>query len=58
MFNYYKYGMFLEKNCNMVIVEWKVDGGRVDYVLFIGLKFVGFIEVKVEKKIIFGVLES
>ena len=42
----------------MAIAEWKVDGGRVDYALFIGLKLVGFIEAKAEKKTIPGALES
>lgn len=42
----------------MAIAEWKVDGGWVDYALFIGLKLVGFIEAKAEKKTIPGALDS
>lgn len=56
--NYQKYGTLPEKNRNMVIAEWKVKGGRVDYALFLGKKLVGFIEAKAERKNIPGVLES
>ncbi len=56
--NHHKNGTLPEKNRNMAIAEWKVDGGRVDYALFIGLKLVGFIEAKAEKKTIPGALES
>ncbi|MGE0999927.1 type I restriction-modification system endonuclease [Bacillus sp. Gnz1/3] len=56
--NHYKNGTLPEKNRNIAIAEWKVDGGRVDYALFIGLKLVGFIEAKAEKKTIPGALES
>lgn len=55
--NHHKMVRF-QKNRNMAIAEWKVDGGRVDYALFIGLKLVGFIEAKAEKKTIPGALES
>ncbi|MGG4167425.1 type I restriction-modification system endonuclease [Rossellomorea vietnamensis] len=47
-----------EKNRNMAISEWKVDGGRVDYALFVGLQLVGFIEAKAHRKNIPGILES
>lgn len=42
----------------MAIAEWKVDGGRVDYALFMGLQLVGLIEAKAQKKNIPGILES
>ncbi|WP_100331095.1 type I restriction-modification system endonuclease [Bacillus xiapuensis] len=58
VFNHQKNGTLPEKNRNMAIAEWKVDGGRVDYALFIGLKLVGFIEAKAEKKTIPSALES
>lgn len=47
-----------QKNRNMVIAEWKVNGGRVDYALFVGLQLVGIIEAKAQKKNIPGILES
>lgn len=56
--NHQKNGTLPEKNRNMAIAEWKVDGGRVDYAMFIGLKLVGFIEAKAKKKTIPGALES
>ncbi|MCT8137889.1 type I restriction-modification system endonuclease [Anaerobacillus sp. CMMVII] len=56
--NYHKYGTLPEKKRNLAIAEWKVQGGRVDYALFIGKKLVGFIEAKAEKKNVPGVLES
>lgn len=56
--NYQKNGTLPQKNRNMAIAEWKVDGGRVDYALFIGLKLVGLIEAKAKKKNIPSVLES
>lgn len=56
--NYYNHGTLPEKNRNMAISEWKVNGGRVDYALFIGKKLVGFIEAKAERKNIPGALDS
>ena len=56
--NHQKNSTLPEKNRNMAIAEWKVEGGRVDYALFIGLKLVGFIEAKAKKKTIPGALES
>jgi type I restriction enzyme, R subunit len=56
--NYYKYGTLPKKNRNMAIAEWKVEGGRVDYALFMGKKLVGFIEAKAKRKNIPGALES
>lgn len=56
--NHQKNGTPPEKNRNMAIAEWKVNGGRIDYALFIGLKLVGFIEAKAKKKTIPGALES
>ncbi|MGD6803939.1 type I restriction-modification system endonuclease [Rossellomorea aquimaris] len=56
--NHHANKTFPEKNRNMAIAEWKVSGGRVDYALFIGLRLVGFIEAKAQKKNIPGVLES
>lgn len=56
--NHQKNGTLPEKNRNMAIAEWKVNGGRIDYALFIGLKLVGFIEAKAKKKTIPGALES
>jgi type I restriction enzyme, R subunit len=56
--NHQKNGTLPEKNRNMAIAEWKVEGGRVDYALFIGLKLVGFIEAKAKRKTIPGALES
>lgn len=56
--NYHKNGTLPEKNRNMAIAEWKVAGGRADYALFIGLKLVGIIEAKAERKNIPGILES
>lgn len=56
--NHHKNGTLPQKNRNMAIAEWKVNGGRVDYALFIGLKLVGFIEAKAKKKTIPGALES
>jgi type I restriction enzyme R subunit len=56
--NHHKNGTLPKKNRNMAIAEWKVDGGRVDYALFIGIKLVGFIEAKAKKKSIPGALES
>ncbi|MDQ8056341.1 type I restriction-modification system endonuclease [Bacillus velezensis] len=56
--NHQKNGTLPEKNRNMAIAEWKVNGGRVDYALFIGLKLVGFIEAKAKKKTVPGALES
>lgn len=56
--NHQKHGTLPQKNRNMAIAEWKVDGGRVDYALFIGLELVGLIEAKRKKKNIPGVLES
>ncbi|WP_197084411.1 type I restriction-modification system endonuclease [Rossellomorea marisflavi] len=47
-----------QKNRNMAIAEWKVNGGRVDYALFVGLQLVGIIEAKAQKKNIPGILES
>lgn len=57
-FNNQTKGTFPEKNRNMAIAEWKVDGGRVDYALFIGLQLVGLIEAKAQRKNIPGILES
>lgn len=48
--NHQKNGTLPEKNRNMAIAEWKVNGGRIDYALFIGLKLVGFIEAKAKRK--------
>ncbi|WP_338786283.1 type I restriction-modification system endonuclease [Metabacillus sp. FJAT-53654] len=56
--NHQKNGTLPEKNRNMAIAEWRVDGGRVDYALFIGFKLVGFIEAKAQKKTIPSALES
>lgn len=56
--NHQKNGTLPEKNRNMAIAEWKVDGGRADYALFIGKKLVGLIEAKAQRKNIPGVLES
>ncbi|MED4351724.1 type I restriction-modification system endonuclease [Schinkia azotoformans] len=56
--NHHKNGTLPQKNRNMAIAEWKVEGGRVDYALFIGLNLVGFIEAKAKKKTIPGALES
>lgn len=56
--NHQKNGTLPEKNRNMAIAEWKVDGGRADYALFIGLKLVGLIEAKAKQKTIPGALES
>lgn len=56
--NHHKHGTLPAKNRNRAIAEWKVEGGRVDYALFIGLKLVGFIEAKAEKKTIPSALES
>lgn len=56
--NHHKNHTLPKKNRNMAIAEWKVDGGRVDYALFIGLKLVGFIEAKAKRKTIPGALES
>jgi type I restriction enzyme R subunit len=56
--NHHKNGTLPEKNRNMAIAEWKVEGGRVDYALFIGLRLVGFIEAKAKRKTIPGALES
>ncbi|GGP11231.1 type I restriction-modification system deoxyribonuclease [Oceanobacillus neutriphilus] len=56
--NYRNYGTLPEKNKNMAIAEWKVEGGRVDYALFIGLQLVGFIEAKALRKTIPSALES
>ena len=47
--NHQKNGTLPEKNRNMAIAEWKVNGGRIDYALFIGLKLVGFIEAKAKE---------
>ncbi|MBG9824722.1 type I restriction enzyme EcoKI subunit R [Bacillus safensis] len=58
LLNYKKNRTLPEKNKHMAIAEWKVDGGWVDYALFIGLKLVGFIEAKAEKKTIPGALDS
>ncbi|MFK4167301.1 type I restriction-modification system endonuclease [Paenibacillus lautus] len=58
LFNHQKHGTVPEKNRNMAIAEWKVDGGRADYALFIGLRLVGLIEAKSQKKNIPAVLES
>jgi type I restriction enzyme, R subunit len=56
--NYQTNGTLPEKNRKMAIAEWKVDGGRVDYALFIGLKLVGLIEAKAKHKNIPSVLDS
>ncbi|MDN7228183.1 type I restriction-modification system endonuclease [Planococcus sp. N064] len=56
--NHYTNGTLPEKNRNMAIAEWKVKGGRVDYALFIGLKLVGLIEAKAERKTIPAALDS
>lgn len=58
LLNYKKNRTLPEKNKHIAIAEWKVDGGWVDYALFIGLKLVGFIEAKAEKKTIPGALDS
>jgi type I restriction enzyme, R subunit len=56
--NHQKNGTLPDKKKNLAIAEWKVNGGRVDYALFIGLKLVGLIEAKAQKKNIPGILES
>ncbi|MEW8987466.1 MAG: DEAD/DEAH box helicase family protein, partial [Bacillus sp. (in: firmicutes)] len=58
LLNHQKNGTLPKKNRNMAIAEWKVEGGRVDYALFVGLKLVGFIEAKANKKTIPSALES
>ncbi|MEJ8553091.1 type I restriction-modification system endonuclease [Tepidibacter sp. Z1-5] len=42
----YANGTRPEKNKNLAIAEWPTKGGRADYALFIGEKFVGIIEAK------------
>ncbi|TDL30699.1 type I restriction-modification system endonuclease [Jeotgalibacillus sp. S-D1] len=56
--NHHKNGTLPRKNRNMAIAEWKVEGGRVDYALFIGLRLVGLIEAKAKKKTIPSALDS
>ncbi|WYQ40997.1 type I restriction-modification system endonuclease [Bacillus sp. FSL W7-1321] len=56
--NYQKNGTLPQRNKNLAIAEWKVEGGRVDYALFIGLQLVGFIEAKSQRKTIPSALES
>ncbi|WP_040204035.1 type I restriction-modification system endonuclease [Neobacillus jeddahensis] len=56
--NHQKNGTLPEKNRNIAIAEWKVAGGRADYALFVGIKLVGLIEAKAEKKNIPSALES
>ncbi|KEZ47165.1 type I restriction-modification system endonuclease [Metabacillus indicus] len=57
-FNQQKFGTVPKKNRKMAIAEWKVEGGRADYALFLGLKLVGLIEAKAKHKTIPGALES
>ncbi|MDD9267854.1 type I restriction-modification system endonuclease [Paenibacillus sp. GCM10023248] len=56
--NHHKHGTLPRKNHNMAIAEWKVDGGRADYALFVGLNLVGLIEAKAKKINIPASLES
>ncbi|EIT84149.1 type I restriction enzyme EcoKI subunit R [Fictibacillus macauensis ZFHKF-1] len=56
--NRQKRGTMPDKNRKMAIAEWKVEGGRADYALFIGLKLVGLIEAKAKHKTIPSALES
>ncbi|MDN4524410.1 type I restriction-modification system endonuclease [Fictibacillus fluitans] len=58
MLNSQKHGTMPVKNRKMAIAEWKVEGGRADYALFIGLKLVGLIEAKAKHKTIPSALES
>ncbi|WP_054708829.1 type I restriction-modification system endonuclease [Bacillus sp. JCM 19041] len=56
--NHQKKGTLPQKNKNMAIAEWRVNGDRVDYALFIGLQLVGFIEAKAIRKTVPSALES
>ena len=58
----YSKGVRPEKGRNLAIAEWPTDstvghGGRADYALFVGTKFVGIIEAKAEHKDIPSVLD-
>lgn len=46
----YANGVRPQKNANMAIAEWPVEGGRADYVLFAGLRVVGVVEAKRKRK--------
>lgn len=46
------------KGRNLAISEWPTSGKRVDYALFIGLKFVGVIEAKKNSRDVISVLEE
>ncbi|WP_120193992.1 type I restriction-modification system endonuclease [Sinobaca qinghaiensis] len=46
----YSKGTRPEKNKDKAIAEWPVNGGRVDYALFVGLEFLGIIEAKRKSK--------
>ncbi|WP_397539813.1 type I restriction-modification system endonuclease [Rummeliibacillus pycnus] len=56
--NYQKHKTVPQKNRNMAIAEWPTKHGRADYALFIGLKLVGIIEAKPQRKNIPASLDS
>ncbi len=55
----YSKGTRPQKGKNLIISEWPTKSGkRIDYAMFIGLKFAGIIEAKRESKDVMAVLES
>ena len=54
----YEAGTRPEEGRNLAISEWPCEGGRADYVLFIGLQAVGVVEAKRKNKSVYGALEQ
>ncbi|MGB3510986.1 MAG: type I restriction-modification system endonuclease [Microcoleaceae cyanobacterium] len=54
----YAQGVRPQKNRNLAIAEWPTQGGRADYVLFVGLEVVGIVEAKRRIKDVSGYLEQ
>ncbi|WP_417625324.1 type I restriction-modification system endonuclease [Paenactinomyces guangxiensis] len=54
----YQNGTRPQKNRNIAIAEWPVQGGRADYALFIGMQLVGLIEAKSIYQNVPSVLDS
>jgi type I restriction enzyme, R subunit len=54
----YANGSRPEKGRNLAIAEWPTSGKKVDYALFLGLKFVGVVEAKKNSKDVISVLDE
>ncbi|HAA57589.1 MAG TPA: type I restriction-modification system endonuclease [Myxococcales bacterium] len=54
----YKKGTRPQKGRNLAIAEWPVEGGRADYILFIGLEVVGVVEAKRKAKDVAAAIEQ